>query len=158
MKFNQKLVAVFVLVIGISILSMNISAMDQPFMEAAKNDLEDAMKSLKKADADKGGHREKAIDLVSRAIDAVKDGIKYDKEHRGNRPRRNSEFDGFDLGARTALPDQPNMVKARESLQKALANLQRASADKGGYGGSAIDLVKNAIAQVNEGIAFDRNH
>ena len=46
---------------------------DQPFMQAALNNLKDAQKSLNKATADKGGHRENAIDLTKRAITAVND-------------------------------------------------------------------------------------
>ena len=49
---------------------------DQPNMEEALDKLKDAKKNLEKATADKGGHRAKAIELVNRAIDEVKAGIK----------------------------------------------------------------------------------
>jgi len=43
-------------------------------------------------------------------------------------------------------------------LQSALANLKKASADKGGYRNQAIAMTNNAINAVNAGIAYDRKH
>jgi hypothetical protein len=54
--------------------------------------------------------------------------------------------------------DQPNMQAARSSLQTAKAELQTATPDKGGHRVNAIKLVNAAIAEVNAGIAFDRQH
>jgi hypothetical protein len=47
----------------------------QPNMEAALRSLREARASLEKASADKAGHRVKAIDLVSQAIEQVRLGI-----------------------------------------------------------------------------------
>ena len=127
---------------------------DQPFMQAALNNLRDAQNSLRKASADKGGHRERAMDLTANAIAAVNNGIAYDRTHLGNRPRRNSTDAEFE----TNLPDQPNMVKARQHLQDALSNLNKASADKGGHRERAMGFVRDAISQVNAGIEYDRTH
>jgi len=44
-------------------------------MEAALRSLREARASLEKASADKAGHRVKAIDLVSQAIEQVRLGI-----------------------------------------------------------------------------------
>lgn len=131
---------------------------DQPRMQAAKVDLEKALNSLRKATADKGGHREKAIDLTSQAITAVNDGIEYDRTHYTPKGRHNSDFGDVGLLPASTFVDQPNMVNARTHLQNALGNLNRASADKGGYRGRAQTLVRNAIAEVNLGIAYDRNN
>lgn len=60
---------------------MPISAADQPFMEAAKKDLDEAMSYLKKADADKGGYRVKSMGYVREAIAQVNAGIAYDRKH-----------------------------------------------------------------------------
>jgi hypothetical protein len=54
--------------------------------------------------------------------------------------------------------DQPNMQAARGNLLNAKAELQRATADKGGHRANAIGLVNSAIAEVNAGIGFDRRH
>lgn len=51
------------------------AASDQPHMQAALTALESARNNLDRAEADKGGHRAKAIDLVKSAIDEVKLGI-----------------------------------------------------------------------------------
>jgi hypothetical protein len=47
----------------------------QSHMEAALYDLRAARQELEKAVPNKGGHREKAIELTDRAIDQVKEGI-----------------------------------------------------------------------------------
>jgi hypothetical protein len=50
-------------------------APDQPHMQAALNALQNARDSLNRADADKGGHRVKALGLVNDAISEVQKGI-----------------------------------------------------------------------------------
>jgi hypothetical protein len=54
---------------------MQPAAVDQPNMRAALEHLQDARRNLQSASADKGGHRQNALDLVSRAIDEVNRGI-----------------------------------------------------------------------------------
>lgn len=130
---------------------------DQPRMQEAKVNLENALKSLKKASADKGGHRERAMTLTSEAIRAVNNGIEYDRTHFTPGRRRNHDFSEDSLFV-SAMPDQPNMVNARSYLESALGNLNRASADKGGYREEAMRLVRAAIAEVNVGIEYDRTH
>jgi len=130
---------------------------DQPFMQAALANLKDAQNSLRKATADKGGHRERALELTAEAITAVNAGIEYDRTHYTPRKRRNSTEDQFDASV-LPVPDQPNMVRAREHMQAALANLRKASADKGGYRERAMNLTSNAINSVNAGIEYDRTH
>lgn len=139
-------------VFAVSILAT--TPVDQPFMQAALNNLKDAQNSLKKATADKGGHRERALDITSNAINSVNRGIEYDRNNYTPGRRRNSEVSEFDPIA----ADQPNMVKAREHLQAAMANLRKASADKGGYREQAMGHVSNAISAVNAGIEYDRTH
>jgi hypothetical protein len=131
---------------------------DQPQMQAARGNLENAMKSLRRATADKGGHRELAMSLVSRAITAVNKGIEYDRTHFTPGRRRNSDFDENSVLPVSTMTDQPNMVAARSSLNDALGNLNRASADKGGFREQAIGLVREAIGEVNAGIEYDRRH
>ena len=48
------------------------------------------------------------------------------------------------------------MRAARADLQRARAALQRAIQNKGGHRGKAIAYINSAIAEVNRGIAFDR--
>ena len=50
---------------------------------------------------------------------------------------------------------QPKMKAALAHLQKAHDALQKASSDKGGHRVKALDLTKQAIEQVKQGIAFD---
>lgn len=54
---------------------------DQPHMQAALDHLRAARAELNAANADKGGHREKAIALVNDAIGQVEKGIVYDRRH-----------------------------------------------------------------------------
>jgi hypothetical protein len=56
------------------------------------------------------------------------------------------------LGAGTAYAIQTHMVNARNDLQQAQSELQQAEPDKGGHRVDAINLVQQAIDQVNLGI------
>ncbi|MCW5748784.1 MAG: hypothetical protein KIT36_21525 [Alphaproteobacteria bacterium] len=51
--------------------------------------------------------------------------------------------------------NQPHMRNALQSLQTARAQLQQATADKGGHRAAALTHVNAAIDQVQKGIAFD---
>jgi predicted phage gp36 major capsid-like protein len=54
---------------------------EQPQMSAALTSLRDAKQHLQNATADKGGHRNKALDLVNKAINQVELGMRYDRRH-----------------------------------------------------------------------------
>ena len=159
-QMRKILTAMTTIVLAVSLLSVTARA-DQPQMEAAKDNLDDAMKYLNKASADKGGHRKRAMELVAEAKTAVNNGINYDRTHltikKGR--KKNSDFEtDFFAPANFPPPDQPNMEKARGYLQTALGNLNRASADKGGYRKQAMNLVQKAINEINLGIEYDRTH
>ena len=53
---------------------------------------------------------------------------------------------------------KPKMQDALTYLQSVEQTLQQASPDKGGHRVKAIDLTKQAIEEVKEGIKFDNNH
>lgn len=63
---------------------------------------------------------------------------------------------GFLAGRVTA--DQPHMQAALDALRLANKELELASADKGGHRARAIAHVREAIVEVERGIAFDRSH
>jgi hypothetical protein len=56
------------------------------------------------------------------------------------------------FGAGTAYAVQTHMFTARDDLQQAQSELQQALADKDGHRVNAINLVQQAIDQVNLGI------
>jgi Flp pilus assembly protein TadG len=58
------------------------------------------------------------------------------------------------IGAGIALAAQTHMVNARQDLSSALAQLQQATADKGGHRDNAINYTKQALSEVNQGIQF----
>lgn len=126
-----------------------IARADQPFMHSARADLQTAKKELQAATADKGGHRAKAIELVNSAIGEVNAGIAYDRRH-----NHASGLTPDNLFAGVA--DQPHMERAKLALESARNNLEKAKADKGGHRVKALDLVKDAISEVNKGIAAGR--
>ncbi len=143
--------------LAILICASFANALDQPRMTAARNDLNKAEKSLRKATADKGGHRSRAINLVNQAIAEVNRGIAFDRNNpKDRRQRRNSDFDESNSIASSF--DQSNMKAAKEHLEDALNNLQRADNDKGGHRQRAINLVREAINEVEKGIAYDRRN
>ena len=53
---------------------------------------------------------------------------------------------------------QPHMHDALEHLRAARASLEKAETDKGGHRTKAIELVNDAIRQVQEGIEFANHH
>jgi len=133
----KRIGGVLTVVLGLIVVA-NALPPDQPFMEAARTDLQRARAELQLATRDKGGHRGKAVNLVSQAIGQVTAGIDYAKRHNH------------------AAPDQPHMQAALDALRSAQTNLDKATADKGGHRAKAMDLVKQAIDEVKLGIAAAR--
>lgn len=159
-QMKKNFIAILGIILTVSMLALPVKA-DQPFMRAAKDNLDDALKYLKRATADKGGHRERAMSITSQAITSVNNGIAYDQQNPNDKQRRrrnNVESENIFSATNFNNFDQPNMVKAREYLQAALANLNKASADKGGYREQAMNFVRSAISEVNRGIEYDRNN
>lgn len=62
------------------------------------------------------------------------------------------------LPGRAKAADQPHMQAALEALRTAQRQLSQATNDKGGHRAKAEALVRDAIVQVEKGIAFDRRH
>ncbi len=57
-----------------------------------------------------------------------------------------------------AYGDQPHMHRALSNLQAARAELQASSHNKGGHRGNAINLINQAIVEVERGIHYGRTH
>jgi type II secretory pathway component PulM len=53
----------------------------QPRMDAALDELRAARQELERAAPNKGGHREKAIELIDRAINQVKEGVEFGERY-----------------------------------------------------------------------------
>jgi hypothetical protein len=58
-------------------------ARHEPHMSAALGHLQQAKAELERAAPNKGGHREKAMELVNQAIQQVQEGERYFQEHGG---------------------------------------------------------------------------
>jgi hypothetical protein len=58
------------------------------------------------------------------------------------------------VGAGAALAAQNHMVSARSYLNSALTELNQAQANKGGHRQNAVNLVNEAIHEVNLGIQY----
>ena len=58
-------------------------ARHEPHMSAALGHLQQAKGELERAAPNKGGHREKAMELVNQAIQQVQEGERYYQEHPG---------------------------------------------------------------------------
>jgi multidrug resistance efflux pump len=119
------------------------SAADQPRMQAARADLNQARAQLQQALSNKDGHRVKAIEYVNSAIAEINAGIAYDRRHNH----------ATTLALGSVVPDQPHMQAALNHLIDAQRNLQAATSDKGGHRQKALDYVGKAINEVNKGIA-----
>lgn len=64
--------------LGLGFAAGTFAGERQPHMRAALRALTTAKAHLQQADRDKGGHREKALQLVNDAISEVQSGIRYD--------------------------------------------------------------------------------
>jgi hypothetical protein len=60
--------------------------------------------------------------------------------------------------APVARADQPRMHSALRALENAERELAAADEDKGGHRTKALEHVRAAIAEVHEGIGYDRRH
>ena len=65
---------------------------------------------------------------------------------------------GLLLAAPAFAEPQPHMKAALASLETAKAQLEKASADKGGHRVKAIELINSAMEEVRKGIEFDNKH
>ena len=150
---RQNAIVVFLVTLILALTSF-ASVPDQPFMQAARADLQKARAALQRAEHNKGGHRANAIGFINSAINEIERGIRYDRTHiRRRRHHAGTTANENFLRSEARVLDQPNMRSALEHLQNAQRNLQSATADKGGHRQNAIDLVKRAIDEVNRGIA-----
>src|SRR5207247_2376734 len=117
-------------VLGILVLLVSLAAIsyaDQPRMQTARTNLQQARAQLREALRNKGGHRAKAIEYINTAISEVNLGISFDRRH-------NHAL----LAMLATSPDQPHMQRALDLLRDAKANLEAATSDKGGHRVKAI--------------------
>jgi hypothetical protein len=73
------------LFLGTMLLGIGLAAparADQPHMEKALQLLRQARAQLEASNANKGGHRDRAMDLTDKAINQVQAGIEYAKTHK----------------------------------------------------------------------------
>ncbi len=73
----KRILAVVVIAILLVGGTVGICTADEPHMRAALERLKEARAQLEKAAPNKGGHREKAIELINHAIEQVKAGIQF---------------------------------------------------------------------------------
>jgi hypothetical protein len=66
-----------VILVAISAFNLNSAFARQPHMDNALRHLREAREALQRAEPNKGGHRERAMELVDRAIQQVEAGIAF---------------------------------------------------------------------------------
>ena len=129
-------------------------------MHATLDALQRAHAQLQAASPDKGGHREKAMELTMHAMDEVKAGIEYAKQHPDEvgtaEPAAAEEpVDEHVAGAE----HQPHMAQAIIELREAQKQLTGAKRNKGGHRAKGLDLIHRAMVEVHDGIVFaDKKH
>lgn len=82
MNYSRSICSLLTLAAAATVFTAPLAqAEPQPKMREALADLEAARAKLEHADHDKGGHREKAIELINNAIAQIKEGIRFDNRH-----------------------------------------------------------------------------
>ena len=119
---------------------------DQPYMRAARTELQQARAQLQRATHNKGGHRVKAIEYINLAIGQVNLGMRFDRRN------HHVESSATEMNRLGASLDQPHMERALDLLRQARSDLERATSDKGGHRVKAIGYVNQAIDEVKKGI------
>jgi len=76
--------AVLFVTIGLVYAQTHHMAIHEPHMSAAYGHLEQARAELERAAPNKGGHRERAMQLVDQAMQQIDEGEQYDQQHRGH--------------------------------------------------------------------------
>jgi len=71
----------FILLLALGYLVGCATGGGQPHMQSALDHLQSARSELSAAEANKGGHRERAIRLVDDAIDQVQRGMEFARTH-----------------------------------------------------------------------------
>ena len=143
MKIKAAALALLVL----SVFGVVTYAQDQPNMVAARADLNIAKRELMVAEHNKGGHRAKAIEYINSAIVQINKGINYSR-----RNNHAQSTDTNEIFSAPAVPDQPHMRAALDSLKSAKGKLENAASDKGGHRVKAMELIDQAIDEVKKGI------
>ena len=72
MKIRKSLLVMMAIAM---VAALGTASAEQPRMEAALNSLQAAHYSLEHAEHNKGGHRERALELIDRAIAEVRAGM-----------------------------------------------------------------------------------
>jgi hypothetical protein len=84
------MVSTLAVLVGLSVYSLGRPAQNremaehEPHMSAALGHLREARAELEKAAPNKGGHRERAMQLVDQAIQQVEQGEAYYQQHKGH--------------------------------------------------------------------------
>jgi hypothetical protein len=131
----------------------------QPHMHATLKSLGDAANALQAASPNKGGHREKAMQMVQQAIAEVRDGIAYANAHPSEigkplPPSRPEPVPTQVAGAEK----QQNMATALVALREARKQLMDAEGDKGGHRVKALEIIEQAMRQIHDGIEWANKH
>jgi hypothetical protein len=131
----------------------------QPRMQAALDSLMHAQQEASAAEANKGGHREKALEDIQHAIDATHAGMDYAASHATEEgaPEGPAQDEPVDENVKGA-GGQPHMAAAVVALREARKQLHDAKHDKGGFRDKAIEATNHAIKQLKEGIHFADEH
>src|SRR5262249_14428899 len=127
----------------------------QPRMQAALAALSRAQSEAGAAEANKGGHRERALALIQQAMDAVNAGIRYAADHPTEVGAAEGEAEPRPVWEEVAGAErQPHMAAAIVALREAYKQLREAKHDKGGHRAQALGLIRQAEEQLREGMRF----
>jgi hypothetical protein len=140
-----RLLTIFVtLVLFLTLPYVALGFKTDPYMKSTRTQLRKARAHLFAGDADKGGHRAKAIVYTNAAIDEVDAAMKLKHHH-------HAQTATADLATSTTSGvtfQGSHMRKALIHLNQAKENLGAAAPDQGGHRAKAMELIDKAIEEV----------
>ena len=152
MLLNRNITAaalgIMLLLASFPVVGLNFKT--DPYLKSTRTQLMKARAHLFAGEADKGGHRVKAIDHIYGAIAEVEAALKSSHHHHAERIAAGH----LTSNSAGATFQGSHMKKALIHLKQAKENLGAAAPDQGGHRAKAMVLIDKAIEEVEKANAL----
>jgi hypothetical protein len=129
-------------------------AVDQPMIREAQQALQQARNELQQAAPQFAGHRDKALQYVSQAMQELNLAVQFAAQRGTANPYSAANDQGYVQPMSSSGNDTgyPRMTNAQQALEQARNALQQAGSQFGGHKQRAIEQINQALQEINLGI------